>query len=73
MSSRCSPKYSSSSMPPAKPRELSKFPMITGIQHRSSAGSSTLVLNLEDKVRYEGHRLNVTAPVFDCLVSIESR
>ncbi len=42
---------------PAKPRELSKFPMVTGIQHWSSADSSTVVLNLEDQVQYEAHRL----------------
>ncbi len=42
---------------PAKPRELSKFPLVTGIQHWSSADSSTVVLNLEDQVRYEAHRL----------------
>jgi GAF domain/AMIN domain len=41
----------------AKPRELSKFPMVTGIQHWSSADSSTVVLNLEDQVQYEAHRL----------------
>ena len=42
---------------PAKPRELSKFPMVTGIQHWSSADSSTVALNLEDQVQYEAHRL----------------
>ena len=42
---------------PAKPRQLSKFPLVTGIQHWSSADSSTVVLNLEDQVRYEAHRL----------------
>jgi N-acetylmuramoyl-L-alanine amidase len=42
---------------PATPRELSKFPMVTGIQHWSSADSSTVVLNLEDQVQYEAHRL----------------
>ena len=42
---------------PAKPRELSKFPLVTGIQHWSSADSSTVVLNLEDQVQYEAHRL----------------
>jgi N-acetylmuramoyl-L-alanine amidase len=41
----------------AKPRELSKYPMVTGIQHWSSADSSTVVLNLEDQVQYEAHRL----------------
>ncbi len=42
---------------PAKPRELSKFPMVTGIQHWSSADSSTVVLNLQDQVQYEARRL----------------
>ena len=42
---------------PAKPRELSMFSMVTGIQHWSSADSSTVVLNLEDQVQYEAHRL----------------
>jgi len=42
---------------PAKPRELSKFSTVTGIQHWSSADSSTVVLNLEDEVQYEVHRL----------------
>src|ERR1700720_2684004 len=42
---------------PAKPRELAKFPMVTGIEHSSSADSSTVVLNLEDQVHYEAPRL----------------
>ena len=42
---------------PAKPRKSSKFPLVTGIQHWSSADSSTVVLNLEDQVEYEPHRL----------------
>ena len=42
---------------PAKPREFSMFSMVTGIQHWSSADSSTVVLNLEDQVQYEAHRL----------------
>jgi N-acetylmuramoyl-L-alanine amidase len=41
----------------AKPQELSKFPMVTGIQHWSSSDSSTVVLNFEDQVQYEAHRL----------------
>src|SRR6202158_655638 len=40
---------------PAKPRELSKFPMVTGIEHSSAADSSTVVVNLEDQVPYEAH------------------
>src|SRR4029077_10973150 len=42
---------------PAKRRELSKFPMVTGIEHSSSADSSTVVFNIEDQVQYEAHRL----------------
>jgi N-acetylmuramoyl-L-alanine amidase/putative methionine-R-sulfoxide reductase with GAF domain len=39
------------------PQELSKLPRITGIRHWSSADSSTVVLDLEDQVQYEAHRL----------------
>jgi N-acetylmuramoyl-L-alanine amidase len=42
---------------PAKAQNVSKLPMVTGIQHWSSADSSTVVLNLEDQVQYEAHRL----------------
>jgi len=38
-------------------KELSKMPRITGIRHWSSADSSTVVLDLEDQVQYEAHRL----------------
>jgi N-acetylmuramoyl-L-alanine amidase/putative methionine-R-sulfoxide reductase with GAF domain len=38
-------------------RELSKMPHVTGIRHWSSADSSTVVLDLEDQVQYEAHRL----------------
>jgi N-acetylmuramoyl-L-alanine amidase len=48
---------SEATISPAKPRDLSKFPMVTGIQHWSSADSSTVVLNLEDQVQYEAHRV----------------
>ncbi len=41
----------------ASPQELSKFPHITGIRHWSSQDSSTVVLDLEDQVQYEAHRL----------------
>ena len=43
---------------PATPQELSKFPKVTGIRHWSSADSSTIVLDLEDQVQYEAHRLS---------------
>jgi len=42
---------------PASQQELSRFPRITGIRHWSSADSSTVVLDLEDQVQYEAHRL----------------
>ena len=42
---------------PAAPQELSKFPRVTGIRHWSSPDSSTVVLDLEDQVQYEAHRL----------------
>src|ERR1700722_6250081 len=43
--------------PPATAMELSKFPRVTGIRHWSSADASTVVLDLEDQVQYEAHRL----------------
>src|SRR4029077_12708952 len=45
-------------MSPATPQELSKFPKVTGIRHWSSADSSTIVLDLEDQIQYEAHRLS---------------
>jgi N-acetylmuramoyl-L-alanine amidase/putative methionine-R-sulfoxide reductase with GAF domain len=42
---------------PATPQELAKFPRVTGIRHWSSADASTVVLDLEDQVQYEAHRL----------------
>jgi hypothetical protein len=42
---------------PAKAQKLSKFPMVTGIEHRSAADSSTVVVDLEGQVQYEAHRL----------------
>lgn len=42
---------------PASPQELAKFPRITGIRHWSSPDSSTVVLDMEDQVQYETHRL----------------
>jgi N-acetylmuramoyl-L-alanine amidase/putative methionine-R-sulfoxide reductase with GAF domain len=41
----------------ATPQDLSKMPRVTGIRHWSSADSSTVVLDLEDQVQYEAHRL----------------
>jgi N-acetylmuramoyl-L-alanine amidase len=37
--------------------DVSKLARITGIRHWSSADSSTVVLDLEDQVQYEAHRL----------------
>jgi N-acetylmuramoyl-L-alanine amidase/putative methionine-R-sulfoxide reductase with GAF domain len=42
----------------ATPQELAKMPRVTGIRHWSSADSSTVVLDLEDQVQYEAHRLS---------------
>jgi len=42
---------------PATPEELAKFPHVTGIRRWSSADSSTVVLDLEEQVQYEAHRL----------------
>jgi N-acetylmuramoyl-L-alanine amidase/putative methionine-R-sulfoxide reductase with GAF domain len=42
---------------PATAEELSKFPRVTGVRHWSSADSSTVVLDLEDQVQYEAHRI----------------
>ncbi|MGC2541119.1 MAG: N-acetylmuramoyl-L-alanine amidase, partial [Candidatus Sulfotelmatobacter sp.] len=39
------------------PQELAKLARITGIRHWSSADSSTVVLDLQDQVQYEAHRL----------------
>jgi N-acetylmuramoyl-L-alanine amidase/putative methionine-R-sulfoxide reductase with GAF domain len=44
--------------PPATALELSKFPRVSGIRHWSSADASTVVLDLEDQVQYEAHRLS---------------
>ena len=46
------------SVTPATPQELAKFPKITAIRHWSSGDSSTVVLDLEDQVQYETHRLS---------------
>ena len=43
---------------PATPQELSKFPHVNGIRHWSSADSTTIVLDLEDQVQYEAHRIS---------------
>ena len=40
------------------PQDPSKLPRVTGIRHWSSADSSTVVLDVEDQVQYEAHRLS---------------
>jgi N-acetylmuramoyl-L-alanine amidase len=37
--------------------DISRVPRVTGIRHWTSADSSTVVLDLEDQVQYEAHRL----------------
>jgi len=51
------PEAKTSSNSAATAQELSKFPRITGVRHWSSADSTTVVLDLEDQVQYEAHRL----------------
>ncbi len=41
----------------ASSQELSKFPRVTGVRHWTSADASTVVLDLQDQVQYEAHRL----------------
>ena len=43
---------------PPTAQEVSGFPHVTGIRHWSSADSSTVVLDLQDQVQYEAHRLS---------------
>jgi N-acetylmuramoyl-L-alanine amidase/putative methionine-R-sulfoxide reductase with GAF domain len=42
----------------ASPQEPAKLPRMMGVRHWSSADSSTVVLDLEDQVQYEAHRLS---------------
>lgn len=42
---------------PATASDLAKFPRVTGVRQWSSADSTTIVLDLEDQVQYEAHRL----------------
>jgi N-acetylmuramoyl-L-alanine amidase/putative methionine-R-sulfoxide reductase with GAF domain len=46
-------------MTPATAQELSKFPRVTGIRHWSSAdAATTVVIDVEDQVQYEGHHIS---------------
>ena len=51
------PMPASRAIRPLRAQELSKFPRVTGVRHWSSGDSSTVVLDLEDQVQYEAHRL----------------
>jgi N-acetylmuramoyl-L-alanine amidase len=42
---------------PAIPEEAGVLPQVTGIRHWSSAESSTVVIDMQDQVQYEAHRL----------------
>jgi N-acetylmuramoyl-L-alanine amidase len=42
---------------PATPEEAGVLPKVTGIRHWSSAESSTVVIDIQDQVQYEAHRL----------------
>ncbi|HEV8046577.1 MAG TPA: N-acetylmuramoyl-L-alanine amidase [Terriglobales bacterium] len=42
---------------PTTPEEAGLLPQITGIRHWSSADSSTVVVDIQDQVQYEAHRL----------------
>jgi N-acetylmuramoyl-L-alanine amidase len=42
---------------PAPPEEAGVLPQVTGIRHWSSVESSTVVIDIQDQVQYEAHRL----------------
>jgi len=42
---------------PATPETAGLLPQVTGIRHWSSAESSTVVIDMQDQVQYEAHRL----------------
>ena len=48
----------------ATPKEPPKMPHITGIRHWSADDSSTVVLDLEDQVQYEAHRLSTAGRIY---------
>ena len=43
---------------PATTAQLASLPAVTGIRHWSSADSSSVVIDLQDQVQYEAHRLS---------------
>lgn len=56
--------FADSSGDGATPQELSHMPRVTGIRHWSSDDSSTVVLDLEDQVQYEAHRLSAPDRIY---------
>ena len=42
---------------PATPEPAGVLPQVTGIRHWSAANSSTVVIDIQDQVQYEAHRL----------------
>jgi N-acetylmuramoyl-L-alanine amidase len=42
---------------PTTPEQAGVLPQVTGIRHWSSAESSTVVIDIQDQVQYEAHRL----------------
>jgi N-acetylmuramoyl-L-alanine amidase len=52
------PTSSESRTAPAIQDKLALLPQVTGIRHWSSADSSTVVVDLQDQVQYEDHRLS---------------
>jgi len=42
---------------PTSPEKTGALPQVTGIRHWASADSSTVVIDLQDQVQYEAHRL----------------
>jgi N-acetylmuramoyl-L-alanine amidase len=43
---------------PAPPEEVGVLPEVTGIRHWSSGESSTVVIDIQDQIQYEAHRLS---------------
>jgi N-acetylmuramoyl-L-alanine amidase len=46
------------SSPSPASENLSVLPQVTGIQHTSSSDASTVIINLQEQVQYEAHRLS---------------
>src|SRR4029077_7642205 len=51
------PQASSKNASGAAPADAPRRPQVTGVRHWSSPGSSTVVIDLQDQVQYEAHRL----------------